>query len=67
MKWNKATEYTVECERCGIVDFIQTIDGGWKQNDTPKKFFARMGWTDKNNITLCPDCSKKFLDKPHNV
>lgn len=61
MKWSKAVEYIVKCEKCGKVDFIQTIDGEYRATDTPKKFFSRAGWSDYYGATLCPACTSKLI------
>lgn len=55
--------YRIRCQQCGIDEEINTIDGEWKWNDTPTKYFKRHGWDVEYDKALCPDCKQRLGDK----
>ena len=59
IKYFRESEYTATCSMCGDTESIYDIDGEWRYNDTPSKYFRRQGWSDKTGVTLCPKCAKE--------
>lgn len=60
MKISKNSEYIIECDKCGYSGLTSNIDGGYRYNDTPSRYFKRAGWRDVGGKTLCPACVKEM-------
>lgn len=59
LKIHKQSEYSIYCENCETMDFIQNCDGNYKWNDSPSAYFKRLGWREINNKTMCPECANR--------
>ena len=57
LKINVQKEYSIYCEVCCVDDFIHNIDGNYRHNDTPSRYFKRNGWREIGGRTLCPNCA----------
>jgi len=54
---NRYMVYTITCGACKRTDEINTVDGDWRYNDTPSKYFKRQGWISGKNKNICPKCT----------
>ena len=62
----KSTAYTVYCAECQKSDYICTDDDAYRPDDTPGRFFRRMGWRECEGRTLCPKCAAQWKNKKRN-
>jgi hypothetical protein len=58
LKIDKQAQYYIKCEICDHDDVTFDIDGGYRSDDTPSRYFKRHGWREINGKTLCPKCAK---------
>ena len=53
----RVSQHEIQCDLCGKCEGIRTDDGEWKWNDSPTRYFKRIGWKEVAGKTLCPECA----------
>lgn len=54
----KTSEYSIECDICGSIADTNTLDADFIKSGSPKKYFIKKGWREKDGVTICPECLK---------